>query len=122
MKIFKNKVFARWAKAQGVPDEALIKAIQEIKRGSYEAQLGGGVYKKRIPLEGRGKRGGARTIVAFKLQNKAIFIHGYAKNERENITLKEQEALRLLAKIYFNYTDEQINETIKAKELIEVLS
>jgi len=122
MKIFKNKVFARWAKAQGVPDEALIKAIQEIKRGSYEAQLGGGVYKKRIPLEGRGKRGGARTIVAFKLQNKAIFIHGYAKNERENITLKEQEALRLLAKIYFNYTDEQINETIKAKELIEILS
>jgi hypothetical protein len=38
----------------------------EMNQGLYDARLGGSVFKKRIPLDGRGKRGGARTILAFK--------------------------------------------------------
>jgi len=122
MEILKNKEFARWAKEEEVSDEALIQAISEMKNGLYDANLGGGVYKKRIPLCGRGKRGGARTIVAFKLNNKAIFIYGYAKNERATISPKEQEALKFLSKLYFSYSDEQISKAIKTGELIQVIS
>ena len=63
---------------------------------------------------------GSRTLVAFKLHNKAFFIYGFAKNKRSNITLKEELALKTLAKLYFTYDEKQIDRAIKAGELIEV--
>lgn len=89
--------------------------------GKFEAKLGGNIYKKRVALQGRGKRGGARTIVAFKLGDKAFFVYGYAKNVRENINAQETRALKYLAKVYFNYSDKEIALAIKAGELMEVI-
>ena len=53
--------------------------------------------KKRVALRQRGKSGGARTIIAFKLKSRAFFIYGFAKNKRANISTKELKALKLLA-------------------------
>ncbi|BBB14841.1 uncharacterized protein RVIR1_03180 [Candidatus Rickettsiella viridis] len=121
MRIFKNKAFSRWVKEQKLTDLSLKKAIQEIGDGLYEANLGGSLFKKRIILGNRGKSSGARTIVAFKLNNSAFFIYGFAKNERSNITLREEHALKALAKVYFSYNEKQINRAIEMGELIEVL-
>jgi hypothetical protein len=44
--------------------EALCLAISEMENGLIDAELGGGVVKKRVPLPGRGKSGGARTLLA----------------------------------------------------------
>ena len=108
-------------KEQKLKDEVLRKAVQEIEEGLYEANLGGSVYKKRISIGNRGKSSGSRTLVAFKLNNKAFFIYGFAKNKRSNITLKEEFALKMLAKLYFTYDEKQIDRAIKIGELIEVL-
>ncbi|TLY46077.1 MAG: type II toxin-antitoxin system RelE/ParE family toxin [Gammaproteobacteria bacterium] len=121
MRVFKTRSFYRWAKEQKLKDEVLRKAVQEIEEGLYEANLGGSVYKKRISIGNRGKSSGSRTIVAFKLNNKAFFIYGFAKNKRSNITLKEELALKMLAKLYFTYDEKQIDRAIKIGELIEVL-
>jgi hypothetical protein len=51
----------------GLPEDALCDAVSEMTRGLVDADLGGGVIKKRIALPGQGKRGGARTIVATKI-------------------------------------------------------
>ncbi len=83
--------------------------------------MGGSVYKKRISIGSRRKSSGSRTLVAFKLHNKAFFIYGFAKNKRSNITLKEELALKMLAKLYFSYDEKQIDRAIKAGELVEVL-
>jgi hypothetical protein len=48
----------------GLTDQALWVAALEISQGP---DLGGGVVKKRVALPGRGKRGGARTIVASRM-------------------------------------------------------
>jgi hypothetical protein len=120
MRIFKNKAFHRWAKEQGLSNTALTKAIQEMEHGLYEANLGGSVYKKRVASGSRGKSSGARTIIAFQWHEKAFFIYGFAKNARENINLKEEHALKSLAKIYFGYDATQIEQAIKIGELIEV--
>ena len=45
-------------------DAMLCQAVSEMERGLLDADLGGGVLKKRIALPGRGKRGGIRTLVA----------------------------------------------------------
>lgn len=120
MRIFKNRYFAHWASKLKIPDSVLKNAIDEMIRGLYEASLGGHIYKKRISAKGRGKRGGARTIIAFKLHDKAFFIYGYAKNKLESISGKEEEALKALAKLYFSYNDAETRKAIKAGELIEV--
>ncbi len=118
--ILKNKPFAHWAKKLKITNCILLDVLNDMTHGLYEANLGGNVYKKRIPIGNRGKSGGARTIIAFKMQEKAIFIYGFSKNEKSNITKKEEDALKALAKIYFNYSDDQILKAIKAGELIEV--
>jgi hypothetical protein len=97
MRIFKTRLFSRWAKDEGMTDEALREALDEVAAGLVDANLGGHVYKKRIGLNGRGKRGGVRTLIAFRIEDKAFFLYGFAKNERENISSKELKALRLLA-------------------------
>lgn len=61
--------------------------------------LGGGLRKVRIPREGGGKSGGYRTIYVFGGQHMPIFlITVFAKNEKANLTAKEQAAAVELSK------------------------
>lgn len=48
MRVFKTKLFSRRAKEMGLDDGALFNAAREISQGSFEANLGGNIYKKRI--------------------------------------------------------------------------
>jgi len=120
MRIFKIRLFDKWARKEGVSDELLCQAVQEIEDGLFEASLGGNVYKKRIPLEGRGKRSGARTIVAYKIAGKAFFIFGFAKNDKANISDEEMKAAKILARELLGYTDGQLNKLVTDGKLIEV--
>ncbi|MHB8808668.1 MAG: type II toxin-antitoxin system RelE/ParE family toxin [Desulfobulbaceae bacterium] len=88
--------------------------------GNFEANLGGHIYKKRIRLEGQGKSGGGRTIICYKKNDWAIFIHGFAKNEKSNLSPKELNAFKELAKILFDLSPEDIAVAIKNGDFIEV--
>ena len=92
MRIFKAKAFKKWADSEGLSDDALVAAVHEMKQGLVDARLGGHVYKKRVALEGRGNRGGARTLLAFKLDERAFYLYGFAKNQRANVGEKELKA------------------------------
>lgn len=63
MRVFKNAWFDRFARKQGITDEALLEAITRVKRGLIDADLGGGVIKQRVARAGQGKSGGFRTII-----------------------------------------------------------
>ena len=91
-----------------------------MNQGLVDAHLGGHVVKKRVALPGRGKRGGGRTLLAFKQGDKAFFVYGFAKNERANISAKELRALKLLAKELLNYPAGSLTTAINAGELIEI--
>ena len=121
MRIFKYKTFEKWAKKQGVHNIDLIKAINEIQNGLIDAALGGNVYKKRIGLHGKGKRGSHRTIILMKIQHKAIFAHGFAKREKDNITKNELDGFKTMADAFLNLNNKQIKILIDKQKLIEVL-
>lgn len=121
MRIFKNKLFHQWAKKIGLDNKTLEIVINEISTGLHDGKLGGLLYKKRIHINGRGKRSGVRTIIAFREEDKAFFIYGYSKNVRANIDEKEKKVYLKLAKMYFSYNKTQITEAIKMKKFIEVL-
>ena len=120
MRVFKNKVFNKWAAKEGLNDAALLAAIDEIERGLIDADLGGQVLKKRVAISGRGKSGGVRTLLAYKVGDKAFFVYGFAKNARANISSEELKALKHLAKELLSYSDKALAEAIKHGVLIEV--
>ena len=120
MKIIKPKKFSKWAERSKIDDDSLVEAAKEIRTNIYEANYGGGVVKKRIANMGRGKSSSARTIVAFKKGNHCYFVYGFEKNEKDNITLNEEKALKLVAKALLSYTDIELNHYIKEGSLIEV--
>jgi len=121
MRIFKLKFFHKWARKEGLTNKSLKETIQEMDKGLIGNELGGFVYKKRVAIQGRGKRSGVRTLIAFKHNNKAFFMYGFAKNQLDNIEPQELKALKRLAKELFSYNDNGINKAIKAKEIIEVI-
>ncbi len=71
---WKDEIICKMAAKEGLTDAVLVTAIEEINAGLVEANLGGEVYKKRIAMPGRGKRGSSRTILAFRQNDKAYFI------------------------------------------------
>ncbi|NVF16584.1 type II toxin-antitoxin system RelE/ParE family toxin [Vreelandella maris] len=120
MRVFKNKVFSKWAAKEGLDDAALLAAVEEMERGLIDADLGGHVVKKRVAIGGRGKSGGARTLLAYKIGNKAFFVYGFAQKARANISAEELKALKHLAKELLGYGDKALSEAIKHGALIEV--
>jgi hypothetical protein len=122
MRIFKNKVFNKWAAKEGLDDESLRTAVDEMEHGLIDADLGGQVVKKRVALAGRGKSGGARTLIAYQVGEKAFFVYGFAKNARANINAKELEALKAYAAVLLSYSEKDLDKAVKAGVLYEVES
>lgn len=120
MRIFKNKAFTKWAEKEDLSDDALQIAVDEMERGLIDADLGGHVVKKRVAVGGRGKRGGVRTLLAYKSRDKAFFIYGFAKNARATVSTDELKALKHLAKELMNYSDKTLTKAIQHGALIEV--
>ena len=112
MRVFKTRQFSRWAVKEGLSDQVLQAAVVQMEEGRIDADLGGQLYKQRIRLQGRGKRGGARTLVAYRAHDKAFFLYGFAKNARANIRVKELKALRLLSRELLGYTDAALKEML----------
>jgi len=120
MRILKSRVFRQWAKSERLTDSPLRNAVDEMELGLFDANLGSGVYKKRVARKGQGKSSGYRTIIAFKKNDRTIFMYGYAKNDRDNISDKEETVYKKLAKYYLEMTDSKLNLLIKNGELFEV--
>jgi len=117
-----DQAFCKMGKKQNIPDNELSSALNEVKNGNYEANLGGHIIKKRIRFQGKGKSGSGRTIICYKHADKAFFIHGFAKNEKSNLSSKELHAFKELAKVLLSLTNEKLDTAIKKGNFIEVKS
>jgi len=120
MRIFKNKAFSRFTRKAGLDDAALREAVKNANRGLIDADLGGGVIKQRIARTGEGKSGGFRTIILFRAQQRAVFVYGFEKNERDNIRDDELAQFKKLAAIMLAYEDREISTSLSTGALIEV--
>lgn len=101
-------------------DPVLCKAVGEMREGLVDADLGGGVVKKRVALPGRGKSGGARTLVATNRGDRWFFMFGFEKNDRANISEAELEALQAVAAELLARTAAQLNEAVEDGALQEI--
>jgi hypothetical protein len=120
MRIFKTKAFARFGKKVSIGDAELCQAIRDADQGLIGANLGGGVIKQRIARPGQGKSGGFRALIVFRAGARAFFVHGFAKQEMDNIKEDELVAVKRLASELLGYDDKTIAQVIASGTLIEV--
>ncbi len=120
MIVYQTKIFERWAKKAGVGANDLCKEVLEMKRGLYEADLGGNLLKKRIARPGQGKRGGFRTLIATNRGNKWFFLFGWPKNERSNIDGREETAFKRLGAVLLGMPTDAVRKAEQNGELIKV--
>lgn len=120
-KIYKTPKFSQWLVSTGLTDKDLINSVDEMVSGLVDADLGGGLYKKRIALPGRGKRAGARTIVASCVNDKWFFLFAFAKNDKDNITKNEKTAFQVIASSLFSLDEKGLEKALVDKKLVEVM-
>jgi hypothetical protein len=120
LQVLATKSFNRWMRNNKIAHQELFSAAAEMAQGLIDADLGGHVVKKRVALGGRGKRSGARTIVATNFGNKWIYIFGFEKNERGNIDASELKALQELAKTLLELNIDKTSVAILHGELIDL--
>ena len=102
-------------------DAVLCDAIQDAERGLIAADLGGGVIKQRIARLGQGKSAGFRALIVFRAGGRAFFVHGFAKNAKDNIRRDELAALKKLASELLAYDDRALARVVETGTLTEVI-
>jgi hypothetical protein len=120
MKIYKTKMFMKWQKKEKISDEVLCTAINEVKSGLVDANLGSNLFKKRVAKPGTGKRGSYRTIIASKFNNMWFYIFGFSKNEKDNITEREKIVLTEVAAHLLSLSAAEREKLVLENKLYEV--
>jgi len=119
-RIFKTRYFSRWMQKVELSDALLLNSVDEMERGLIDADLGGGVFKKRIALPNRGKSGSVRTLIATNKNNRWFFVLGFEKNQRDNIDATELKALKQAAKTMLTISDEKLQLALTNQDLMEI--
>lgn len=120
MRIYKTRWLARFVRRERIADRSLREAITRAERGLMDADLGGGIIKQRVAREGQGRSGGYRMLVAYRAGERAVFLYGFAKRERENIDPDELLTLREIGAAWLTADERHIGQAIEEGLLQEV--
>ena len=116
----KTKWFNKWAGKNRLTDSELWSALENMKENKGVSNLGGNLYKIRVPRDHKGKSGGYRTLLAYKKDDRAIFLFMFAKNEKDNMAQDELSALKKLAGDLTSLDTDEIKRQIKLGNLVEL--
>jgi hypothetical protein len=120
VRIFKTRLFAKFARRERIADSSLREAIERAARGLVDADLGGGVVKQWVARSGQGRSGGYRVLIAVHLGARAVFLYSFAKSERDDIRDNELATLREIAAAWLRAGPEPIEQAVADGRLQEV--
>ena len=120
MQIYKTKWFARFANKENISDNALCEAVRRAEKGNIDANHHGGVISQRIAQEGQGKRKGYRTVILFKQNDKAFFVHGYQRKNQNVIEKKQLMMYKEMATEMLYGDETEIQTAINGGAIIKV--
>lgn len=118
--VFKRRDFAKWQAREKLPDSALCAAVREMQCGLIDAQLGVHLYKMRVARPGQGKSGAYRTLVSARIGTRYLFLHGFSKNDKANITHDERKALQIAGKAMLGLSGADLLSAVRHGILFEV--
>ncbi len=125
MRVFLVPQVTRLMRKERLPEAALCRTGREVLAGTLgagEADLGRGLFKKRIARPGGGKRGGYRMIVACRQPGteKVLFTYAFAKNAASTLTPQGHEALAKVAEAFLTADDGQVAALLASGDVNEV--
>jgi hypothetical protein len=120
MHVYATKSFRRFQRKEKIADTTLWDAVARANNGLIDADLGGGLIKQRVARKGQGKSGGYRTILAYRSGERAVFLYGFAKKQRDNIEADELEDWREIGSSLLRASMEAIERAVADDELMEV--
>ena len=120
MQVLKSKVFRRFQRKEGIQDTAQCEAVARAEHGLIDASLGQGLIKQRIARDGGGRSGGFRTVIALRSNARAVFIFGFAKSARDNISSQDRRDLANTGAMLLALNAQGIETPIDAGELWQV--
>lgn len=91
-----------------------------MERGLIDADLGSGLFKKRIARSGAGKRGGYRVIVATRGDGPWFFLEGYAKSKQDQLDTDTWDACRAIRQALTSKSVRELSDSIESNKLKEV--
>jgi hypothetical protein len=113
LRLFKTRYFANSASKAWICDSELKEAFGELLRGQAD-NLGGGVWKKRL------NQNRHRSIVLAKGRHYWVYHSLFDKQKQSNISQKELVNLRLLAKVYEELNEAQVQHLLDVREFVEM--
>ena len=115
-----TKWFSKWSRKAGLTNSAILEALVDLENGLSVANLGKNLFKLRVKREGQGKSSGYRTIVVFRKEKIAVFLYGFAKNERGNISSKELLYFQKLGSDLLKLSSSQLKEAVEKEVLFDL--
>ena len=115
-RVFATKPFLRFVRRFGIDDRELWHSVN----GSYDADLGSGVYKFRLARRGEGASGGARAIVAMRVGKRIVIMFGFEKKDMANIGNRDLQQFRKAARVYLGYSEEEMTAIVRDGALREI--
>jgi hypothetical protein len=122
VRIFKNAWFVRFAHDQKISDGSIREAVRRAENGQIDANLGGCLIKQRVARPGKGKSRGYRAILLYRAGERAFFVYGFAKSDRDNLDEDEEKQFKKMARYILSLSDEQLNGLIAGGKLEEIES
>ena len=120
MRRLSTKWFKKWSKKVKLANDDLLGAISDLEDGLSTTDLGSHLFKVRVKRENSGKSSGFRTIIVYQENEKAIFLYGFGKNEKENIDKFELQYFKKLGSDLLALNSEQLEESIGQKILFDL--
>ena len=125
VRVFAVPQVMRLLRKERLPDAALCAVAREVvagRLGAGEADLGDGLWKKRLARPGGGKSGGYRAVVAYRRpkNDRVLFAFLFAKSSASTLAPAGREALARVAANFAGATDEQVGALLDAGDMREV--
>ncbi len=126
MRVFLTPSVTRLTRQERLDVAVLCNVAREVlagRLGAGEADLGGGVFKKRLARAGGGKRGEYRMIVAYRrpLTERVLFAFAFAKNSDEALTAHGLETFTAAAAEFVATSDEAL-DSMMAKGVVREIA
>lgn len=119
-RVFMLKAFERWAKHLHSHAE-LCMAARQVLAGQFEADLGGGLCKKRLATRGRGKGGATRVLIAVRKESVVFFLAGRRKSDPGKDFWDKQVAVaRILAKGLLGASGQKLSDLLADGSIKEI--
>lgn len=122
MQIFVSRWFERYARKNDINNKMLLDAVECAEKGLIDADLGRGVIKQRVARAGQGKSKGYRTIIIIHYGEKAFFVYGFAKNDRDNLRQDEEESFKNMSGFLLSLSEDILVELLNKGDFVEVIN